>query len=234
MCLDDKHATSFCYVLNSAFAGKQQLCHTAFFKCFRQQDAEGQRAKHQQHVGQRYLFDGHNDAEMVVGAAEPVQKQRMHKVDEHGVGGKNADGLIERLREGTFALRLALQPIQCQAEEEQRAYGVAESLWAELVIGVGQINQRVAFDRNCLVAALHVPGHAGRKNQADNCAVFAQKGDEFLPIAGCQAAAYKNKQIMQGEIVEAIIKEIFSYNAPTRCIQAGMRCPPVECQLENE
>ena len=133
-----KHATSFCYVLNSAFTCKQQLCHTAFFKCFRQQDAEGQRAKHQQHVGQCYLFDGHDDAEMVVGAAEPVQEQRMRKVDEHGVGGKDADGFIERLREGTFALRLALQPIKCQAEEEQRAYGVAESLRAELVIGVGR------------------------------------------------------------------------------------------------
>ena len=188
-----KHATSFCYVLNSAFTCKQQLCHTAFFKCFRQQDAEGQRAKHQQHVRQCYLFDGHDDAEMVVGAAEPVQKQRMHKVDEHGVGGKDADGFIERLREGTFALRLALQPIKCQAEEEQRAYGVAESLRAELVIGVGQINQRVAFDRNCFVTALHVPGHACSKNHAYHGAVSAQEGDEFFPVAGCQAATYKNK-----------------------------------------
>lgn len=188
-----KHATSFCYVLNSAFTCKQQLCHTAFFKCFRQQDAEGQRAKHQQHVGQCYLFDGHDDAEMVVGAAEPVQEQRMHKVDEHGVGGKDTDGFIERLREGTFALRLALQPIKCQAEEEQRAYGVAESLRAELVIGVGQINQRVAFDRNCFVTALHVPGHACSKNHAYHGAVSAQEGDEFFPIAGCQAATHKNK-----------------------------------------
>ena len=205
-----KHATSFCYVLNSAFAGEQQLCHTAFFKRLCQQDAEGQRAEHQQHIGQCYLFDGHDDAEMVVGAAEPVQKQRMHKVDEHGVGGENADGFIERLRKGTFALRLALQPIQCQAEEEQRADGVAESLRAELVIGVGQINQRVAFDRNCLVAALHVPGHACSKKHAYHGTVSAQEGDEFLPVAGCQTAAHKNKQIMQGKIVEAIIKEIFS------------------------
>ena len=91
-----KHATSFCYVLISAFAGKQQLGRTAFFKRLCQQDAEGQRAKHQQHVGQCYLFDGHNDAEMVVGAAEPVQEQRMHKVDEHGVGGENADGFVEK------------------------------------------------------------------------------------------------------------------------------------------
>lgn len=171
---------------------------------------------------------------MVIGAAEPVQKQRMHKVDEHRIGGKDADGFIERLREGAFALRLALQPVQCQAEEEQRAYSVAESLRAELVIGVGQINQRVAFDRNCFVTALHVPGHACSKNQAYNGAVSAQEGDEFFPIAGCQAAAYKNKQIMQGKIVEAIIKEIFSQDAPTRCIHARMRCPPVESKLENE
>ena len=233
MCLK-KHATSFCYVLNSTLTGKQQLCCTAFFKCLRQQDAEGQRAEHQQHVGQCYLFNGHDNAEMVIGAAEPVQEQRMHKVDEHGVGGKNADGFIEEVGEGTLCLRLALQPIQCQAEEEQRAYGVAESLRAELVIGVGQINQRVAFDRNCFVTALHVPGHACSKNYAYHGAVSAQKGDEFFPIAGCQAAAYKNKQIMQGKIVEAIIKEIFSQDAPTRCIQAWMRCPPVESKLENE
>ena len=91
-----KHTTSFCYVLNSPLAGKQQLCRTAFFKCFSQQDAEGQRAEHQQHVGKGYLFNGHDNAEMVVGAAEPVQKQRMHKVDEHGVGGENADGFVEK------------------------------------------------------------------------------------------------------------------------------------------
>lgn len=100
MCLK-KHATSFCYVLNSPFACKQQLCRTAFFKRFRQQDAEGQRAEHQQYVGQCYLFNGHDYAEMVVGAAEPVQEQRMHKVDEHGVGGKNADGFVEKVGEGT-------------------------------------------------------------------------------------------------------------------------------------
>lgn len=171
---------------------------------------------------------------MVIGAAEPVQKQRMHKVDEHRISGENADGFIERLREGTLCLRLALQPVQCQAEEEQRAYSVAEPLRAELVIGVGQINQRVAFDSNCFVAALHVPGNACSKNYAYHGAVAAQKGDEFLPIAGCQAAAYKNKQIMQGEIVEAIIKEIFSQDAPTRCIQARVRCPPVESKLKNK
>lgn len=107
MCLK-KHATSFCFVLNSPFAGKQQLCCTAFFKRFRQQNAERQRTEHQQHVGQCYLFDGHDDAEMVVGAAEPVQKQRMHKVDEHGVGGKNADGFIEEVGEGTPLSHLAV------------------------------------------------------------------------------------------------------------------------------
>lgn len=90
-----KHATSFCYVLNSPLAGKQQLCRTAFFKRFRQQDAEGQRAEHQQYVGQCYLFDGHDNAEMVIGAAEPVQKQRMDKVDEHRIGGEDADSFID-------------------------------------------------------------------------------------------------------------------------------------------
>ena len=107
MCAE-KHATSFCFVLNSAFTGKQQLCRTAFFKRFRQQDAEDQRAEYQQHVGKGYLFDGHDDAEMVIGAAEPVQKQRMHKVDEHRVSGKGADGFIEKASEGTPLSHLAV------------------------------------------------------------------------------------------------------------------------------
>lgn len=107
-CVLKKHATSFCYVLISALAGKQQLCRTAFFKRFRQQDAENQRAEHQQYVGQCYLFNGHDDAEMVIGAAEPVQKQRMHKVDEHGVGGKDADGFVEKVCEGTPLSHLAV------------------------------------------------------------------------------------------------------------------------------
>ena len=45
---------------------------------------------------------------MVIGAAEPVQEQRMHKVDEHGVGGKNADGFIEEVGEGTPLSHLAV------------------------------------------------------------------------------------------------------------------------------
>lgn len=107
MCLK-KHATSFCFVLNSPFTCKQQLCRTAFSKYLCQQNAERQRAEHKQYVGKGYLFDGHDDAEMVIGAAEPVQKQRMHKVDEHGVGGKNADGFIEEVGEGTPLSHLAV------------------------------------------------------------------------------------------------------------------------------
>lgn len=103
-----KHATSFCYVLISALAGKQQLCRTAFFKCLRQQDAEGQRAEHQQYVGQCYLFNGHDYAEMVIGAAEPVQEQRMHKVDEHGVGGEGTDSFVEEVGKGTPLSHLAV------------------------------------------------------------------------------------------------------------------------------
>lgn len=107
MCAE-KHATSFCYVLISALAGKQQLCRTAFFKCFCQQDAEGQRAEHQQHVGKGYLFNGHDNAEMVIGAAEPVQKQRMDKVDEHRISGEDADGFVEKVGEGTPLSHLAV------------------------------------------------------------------------------------------------------------------------------
>lgn len=103
-----KHATSFCYVLISALAGKQQLCRTAFSKYLCQQNAERQRAEHQQHVGERYLFNGHDNAEMVIGAAEPVQKQRMHKVDEHRISGKSADSFVEKVGEGTPLSHLAV------------------------------------------------------------------------------------------------------------------------------
>lgn len=106
--MPEKHATSFCFVLNSPFACKQQLCRTAFFKCLRQQDAEGQRAEHQQYVGKGYLFNGHDNAEMVIGAAEPVQEQRMYKVDEHRISGKGADGFVEKVGEGTPLSHLAV------------------------------------------------------------------------------------------------------------------------------
>lgn len=45
---------------------------------------------------------------MVIGAAEPVQEQWMHKVDEHGVGGKSADGFIEKVGEETPLSHLAV------------------------------------------------------------------------------------------------------------------------------
>ena len=107
MCAE-KHATSFCYVLNSSFTCKQQLCRTAFFKYLGQQNAEGQRAEHQQYVGKGYLFNGHDNAEMVIGAAEPVQKQRMHKVDEHRISGKGADSFVEEVGKGTPLSHLAV------------------------------------------------------------------------------------------------------------------------------
>ena len=107
MCLD-KHATSFLIVLRLSLACKQQLQRTAFSKYLSQQNTERQRAEHQQHVGERYLFDGHDNAEMVIGAAEPVQEQRMHKVDEHRISGKGADGFIEKASEGTPLSHLAV------------------------------------------------------------------------------------------------------------------------------
>lgn len=104
----EKARNVFLLVLNSPFTCKQQLCRTAFFKRFRQQYAEDQRAEHQQYVGQCYLFNGHDNAEMVIGAAEPVQKQRMHKVDEHRISGKDADGFVEKVGEGTPLSHLAV------------------------------------------------------------------------------------------------------------------------------
>lgn len=105
MCLK---STQRLFALNSPFTGKQQLCRTAFSKYLCQQNAERQRAEHQQYVGQRYLFNGHDDAEMVIGAAEPVQEQRMHKVDEHRMSGKGADGFVEKVGDGTPLSHLAV------------------------------------------------------------------------------------------------------------------------------
>ena len=62
----------------------------------REQQAERQRAADEQHVGERHLLHGHDDAEVIGGAGDPVEQERMHKVDEHGVGREDADGLVEQ------------------------------------------------------------------------------------------------------------------------------------------
>ena len=76
-------------------AREQQLCCAAFGEQAREQYAERQRAADEQHVGERHLLHGHDDAEVIGGAGNPVEQERMYKGDEHGVGGEHADGLVD-------------------------------------------------------------------------------------------------------------------------------------------
>ena len=109
----------------------------------------------------------------------------MHKVDEHGVGGEHADGLVEQggedaplsrltataplkgshissVARGTHissAVSFAFKPVEGEAEEQNRADGVDEALRTELVIGVSEVQQAVALAFYCVVAAVHVPAN---------------------------------------------------------------------------
>ena len=167
----------------------------------------------------------------------------MHKVDEHGVGGKDADGFVERLREGTplshlavtaplkgshisgaatvthissvarvthisSAVSFAFKPVEGEAEEQNRADGVDKALRTELVIGVSEVQQAVALAFYCVVAAVHVPANRGEVQYDDTCRILMQQCEKFLPVHRCQTAADKDEQIMQRQVVQAIIKEI--------------------------
>ena len=120
----------------------------------------------------------------------------MHEVDEHGVGGEHADGFID--------IRIAmpsLQPVEREAEEKNRADGVGQSLRAQLVIGVRKVEQAVAPAVYGVIAAVHVPADARKIDSSHACRKFSQQCKKFLPVHRRQAAAYKNKQIMQGQVV---------------------------------
>ena len=194
----------------------------------RQHHAECERSKHQQHIGTSHLFDSHDDAKVVIGAGYPVEQQRMDKINEHGEGREGADSLIQQR-----LLCSALQPVQRQAEENNGADGVQQALRTELMIGIGQVQQAVALALDSVIAAVNIISNCANIKGCDSCAISAQQADKFIPIDSSKATAYKNKQIMQGQVVEAIIEEIFRQNAPASCIQAWMRCPPVKKQLKN-
>ena len=51
----------------------------------------------------------------------------MHKVDEHGVGGEDADGLVEQGGEDA-SLTFFLKPVEGETEEQNRADGIDEAL----------------------------------------------------------------------------------------------------------
>ena len=61
-----------------------------------------------------------------------------------------------------------------------------------------------------------------------------QQREKFLPVHRRQTAADKDEQIMQRQVVQAIIKEILRQNAPSAAVDTRMRCPPVEEQLKNK
>ena len=120
----------------------------------------------------------------------------MNKINQHGIGRKSGDSPINyRL------LRLAFQPVQCEAEENNGTNRIDETLRAELVIGVGQIQKAVALALHCVVAAVHIVGDAYNIEENYARAEPAQQGDKLFPIHCCQTATYKNKQIMQRQII---------------------------------
>ena len=142
----------------------------------------------------------------------------MHKVDEHGVGGEDADGLVDEGGDGASLSRLtataplkgshissavsfAFKPVEGEAEEQNRADGVDEALRTELMIGVSEVKQAVALALYCVVAAVHVPANRGEVQHNDTCRILMQKCEKFLPIHRCQTAADKDEQIMQRQVV---------------------------------
>ena len=197
----------------------------------------------------------------------------MHKVDEHGVGGEDADGLVEQggggaplsrltataplkgshisnaataplkgshissVARGTHissAVSFAFKPVKGEAEEQNRADGVDEALRTELVIGVSEVQQTVALAFYCVVAAVHVPANRGEVQCDNTCRILMQECEKFLPVHRRQTAADKDEQIMQRQVVQAIIKEILRQNAPSAAVDTGVRRPPVEEQLKNK
>ena len=158
----------------------------------------------------------------------------MHKVDEHGVGGEDADGLVEEGGEGaplsrltataplkgshissvarvthiSSAVSFAFKPVEGEAEEQNRADGVDKALRTELVIGVSEVQQAVALAFYCVVAAVHVPANRDEVQYDDTCRILMQECEKFLPVHRRQTTADKDEQIMQRQVVQAIIKEI--------------------------
>ena len=61
-----------------------------------------------------------------------------------------------------------------------------------------------------------------------------QECEKFLPVHRRQTTADKDEQIMQRQVVQAIIKEILRQNAPVVAVDTGVRRPPVEEQLKNK
>ena len=124
----------------------------------------------------------------------------MHKVDEHGVCGEHTDGLVKQ--GGKSALFIFfLQPVEGEAEEQNRADGVDKALRTELMIGVSEVKQAVALAFYCVVAAVHVPANRGEVQHNDSCRILMQEREKFLPIHRRQTAADKDEQIMQRQVV---------------------------------
>ena len=42
----------------------------------------------------------------------------------------------------------------------------------------------------------------------------AQKVHEFLPMEGCQATAHKDEEVVQGQVVKAVVEKVFCKQAP--------------------
>ena len=102
------------------------------------------------------------------------------------------------------------------------------------MIGVSEVQQAVALAFYCVVAAVHVPANRGEVQYDNTCRILMQECEKFLPVHRRQTTADKDEQIMQRQVVQAIIKEILRQNAPCAAVDTGVRRPPVEKQLKNK
>ena len=64
--------------------------------------------------------------------------------------------------------------------------------------------------------------------------MLAEPAHVFMPMQGCQSTAYKDEQIVQGKVVEAIVEAVFCYEAPSACVETGVGSPPVKGELKAE
>ena len=44
--------------------------------------------------------------------------------------------------------------------------------------------------------------------------MLAQAVDEALPMERCQATAHKDEEVVQGQVVKAVVEEVFCKQAP--------------------
>ncbi len=117
------------------FACQQLGCPRLMSQQFRKQYACRQRCGYQQYIRSAYLFDSHDYTVMIVKTAHPVQDERMDKIDKQGICRKQIKYII------AFAAGLYFR--QESTEKNERSGCINKSLRAELMVGIGQIQETV-------------------------------------------------------------------------------------------